>query len=83
MCSSKPNKSVFVCAQGAGTWEYNNTVAYDSVCKSFAAGYNFVDTADDYNNEQGVGDAIRDCWIGAGKVRVAPRCVACPPSPLS
>ena len=28
-----------------------------------------IDTADNYGNEQGVGDAIRDCWIGAGKAR--------------
>lgn len=41
---------------GAGTWQYNNSVAYDSVCKSFEAGYTFVDTADDYGNEQGVGE---------------------------
>lgn len=28
-----------------------------------------LDTANGYGNEQGVGDAIRDCWIGAGKAR--------------
>jgi diketogulonate reductase-like aldo/keto reductase len=43
---------------GAGTWQYNNSVAYDSVCKSFAAGYTFVDTADNYGNEQGVGASV-------------------------
>mmetsp|Transcript_1688 Transcript_1688/g.5077 ORF Transcript_1688/g.5077 Transcript_1688/m.5077 type:complete len:317 (-) Transcript_1688:24-974(-) len=49
---------------GAGTWQYNDTVAYDSVCKAFAAGYTFVDTANGYGNEAGVGAAIRDCWKG-------------------
>ena len=30
----------------------------------FLAGYTFVDTANGYGNEQGVGQAIRDCWKG-------------------
>jgi len=47
---------------GAGTWQYNDTVAYESVCKSFDAGYTFVDTANGYGNQRGVGMAIRDCW---------------------
>jgi len=47
---------------GAGTWQYNDTIAYQSVCKAFAAGYNFVDTAFGYGNQKGVGKAIRDCW---------------------
>jgi diketogulonate reductase-like aldo/keto reductase len=54
---------------GAGTWQYNNSVAYDSLCKSFEAGYNFVDTSDNYGNEVGVGEAIRDCWLAKGKNR--------------
>ena len=50
---------------GAGSWLYNDSVAYDSYCKAFAAGYTFVDTAWGYGNERGVGAAIRDCWEGA------------------
>lgn len=49
---------------GAGTWQYNDTVAYDTVCKAFEAGYTMVDTANGYGNEKGVGKAIRDCWKG-------------------
>lgn len=52
---------------GAGSWQYNDTVAYDSYCKAFAAGYTFVDTANGYGNEKGVGQAIRDCWKGDRK----------------
>jgi diketogulonate reductase-like aldo/keto reductase len=52
---------------GAGTWQYNDTTAYDSLCKAFAAGYNMVDTANGYGNEKGVGQAIRDCWKGSRK----------------
>jgi diketogulonate reductase-like aldo/keto reductase len=50
---------------GAGTWQYNDTIAYESVCKSFAAGYTFVDTAFGYGNQEGVGRAIKDCWHGS------------------
>eukprot|EP00562_Extubocellulus_spinifer_P032168 CAMPEP_0178726782 /NCGR_PEP_ID=MMETSP0699-20121125/27503_1 /TAXON_ID=265572 /ORGANISM="Extubocellulus spinifer, Strain CCMP396" /LENGTH=347 /DNA_ID=CAMNT_0020378431 /DNA_START=226 /DNA_END=1272 /DNA_ORIENTATION=+ len=50
---------------GAGTWQYNDTIAYESVCKAFKAGYTFVDTALGYGNQVGVGNAIKDCWKGS------------------
>jgi diketogulonate reductase-like aldo/keto reductase len=50
---------------GAGTWQYNDTIAYQSVCQAFSAGYTFVDTALGYGNQKGVGLAIRDCWQGS------------------
>jgi diketogulonate reductase-like aldo/keto reductase len=62
-------KDVVMPLVGAGTWQYNSSVAYDSVCKSFDAGYTFVDTANGYGNEEGVGQAIQDCWLGKGKAR--------------
>lgn len=49
---------------GAGTWQYNDTISYESACKAFDAGYTFVDTANGYRNQRGVGRAIRDCWKG-------------------
>lgn len=49
---------------GAGTWQYNDDEAYESVCKAFGAGYTFVDTAYGYKNQKGVGRAIQDCWKG-------------------
>jgi diketogulonate reductase-like aldo/keto reductase len=53
---------------GAGTWQYNDTVAYSSVCMALqqkgGGGYTFVDTAFGYGNQKGVGLAIRDCWEG-------------------
>jgi diketogulonate reductase-like aldo/keto reductase len=52
---------------GAGTWQYNETIAYESVCKAFLAGYTFVDTAFGYRNQRGVGKAIQDCWQGERK----------------
>lgn len=47
---------------GAGTLTYNNTQAYESVCKAFQMGYTLVDTAFGNRNQKGVGRAIRDCW---------------------
>mmetsp|Transcript_16585 Transcript_16585/g.41548 ORF Transcript_16585/g.41548 Transcript_16585/m.41548 type:complete len:359 (-) Transcript_16585:1036-2112(-) len=49
---------------GAGTWQYDEDEAYESVCKAFGAGYTFVDTAYGYKNQKGVGKAIKDCWKG-------------------
>jgi hypothetical protein len=49
---------------GAGTWQYGDDDAYESVCKAFGAGYTFVDTAYGYKNQKGVGKAIKDCWKG-------------------
>jgi len=55
-------KDVLLPVVGAGTWQYNDTIAYESVCKAFSVGYNFIDTAWIYGNERGVGKAIKDCW---------------------
>jgi diketogulonate reductase-like aldo/keto reductase len=49
---------------GAGTWQYNDTIAYQSVCSALGKGYTFIDTAFGYGNQKGVGKAIQDCWEG-------------------
>lgn len=49
---------------GAGTWQYNDTIAYQSVCYALGKGYTFIDTAFGYGNQKGVGKAIQDCWEG-------------------
>lgn len=43
---------------GIGTWEYNNTVAKGAVEAAFKLGYRHVDTAYDYENLVGVGQAL-------------------------
>ena len=55
---------VYMPLLGAGTWQYDDDEAYESLCKAFGAGYTFVDTAYGYKNQKGVGRAIRDCWKG-------------------
>jgi len=57
-------KPVYMPLIGAGTWQYNDDEAYESVCKAISAGYTFIDTAYGYKNQKGVGKAIKDCWKG-------------------
>ena len=49
---------------GAGTWQYNDTIAYQSVCQALQAGYPLIDTAYGYHNQKGVGLALHDCYQG-------------------
>ena len=56
------DQKVYMPLVGAGTWQYNDSIAYESVCKAFQAGYTMIDTAFGYHNQQGVGKAIQDCW---------------------
>lgn len=48
---------------GIGTWEYNNTVAKAAVEVAFKLGYRHVDTALDYDNQVGVGEALKACGV--------------------
>lgn len=57
-------RSVLMPLIGAGTWQYNDTIAYQSVCKALSEGYKMIDTAFGYGNEKGIGRAIKDCFIG-------------------
>lgn len=42
----------------AGVWEYNSTEAEASVSAAISVGFNMIDTALDYHNQDGVGRAI-------------------------
>jgi len=42
----------------AGSWQYNSSEAYDSVKAALQVGFTMVDTALDYNNQDGVGKAL-------------------------
>ena len=48
---------------GFGTWQIPNDVAYESVLNAIKVGYRHIDTAFNYENEVGVGKAIKDCGI--------------------
>mmetsp|Transcript_83578 Transcript_83578/g.259646 ORF Transcript_83578/g.259646 Transcript_83578/m.259646 type:complete len:326 (-) Transcript_83578:25-1002(-) len=48
---------------GIGTWQYNDTVAKVAVEAAFKLGYRHVDTAFDYENLVGVGQALKASGI--------------------
>ena len=54
---------VYIPVLGVGTWTFHHVRAYESVCKALGEGYTLIDTAWSYKNQQGVGKAIRDCWL--------------------
>jgi len=41
-----------------GTWQYNTSTAEDVVRTAMQVGFNHIDTANDYNNQKGVGAAL-------------------------
>ncbi|QKW47716.1 aldo/keto reductase [Streptomyces microflavus] len=57
------NNGVPVPQLGLGVWPLTDTQAYDAVSHALTAGYRHIDTAHVYNNEAGVGRAIRDARV--------------------
>lgn len=42
-----------------GTWQYNTSTAEEVVRTAMQVGFNHIDTANDYNNQEGVGAALK------------------------
>lgn len=57
------NNGVVIPMVGFGTWQLEGSVCYDSVINAVNAGYRSIDTAKAYNNEEYVGNAIKDCGL--------------------
>lgn len=55
---------------GYGVWQVEDEVAADVVVKALEAGYRHVDTARGYNNEAGVGQALKASGIARDEVFV-------------
>ena len=53
---------------GFGTWPMDNAQAADAVASALAAGYRLIDTAENYGNEQGVGEGIRASGVARDEV---------------
>jgi len=45
---------------GLGVWQYTTAVAQKAFEDAFAVGFDSIDTAHDYNNQDGVGKALKD-----------------------
>ena len=53
------NNGVLLPAIAAGTWQYKPEIAEQSVNDAFEAGFTHIDTAHDYDNQDGVGKALQ------------------------
>lgn len=53
------NNGVVMPLVALGTWQYSSSTAKDAVTKAFAAGFTHVDTAKQYGNGAGVGNALK------------------------
>lgn len=55
----KLNNGVLMPQMALGTWQYDNATAADAIKLAFEAGFTHVDTAEDYFNQVGVGNALK------------------------
>jgi 2,5-diketo-D-gluconate reductase A len=51
---------------GLGTWPMTGEAATDAVARAIANGYRHIDTAENYNNEEAVGEGIRRSGLARG-----------------
>merc|ERR1712232_167076 len=55
----KLNNGVDMPMMSIGTWQYDTATAQQVVKDALAVGFNHIDTANDYNNQKGVGAALK------------------------
>ncbi len=55
---------------GLGTWPMNDTEAAVTVAAALAMGYRLIDTAENYENERGVGEGIRQSGVARADIFV-------------
>jgi diketogulonate reductase-like aldo/keto reductase len=57
------NNGVKIPPLGLGVFKVPNELAYSTALKAFEIGYRHIDTATYYQNEEGVGRAVRECGL--------------------
>ena len=55
---------------GLGTWPMNDAEAASAVTTALELGYRLIDTAENYDNERGVGEGIRKASVPRDQVFV-------------
>ncbi len=55
---------------GLGTWPMNDAEAAETVALALDMGYRLIDTAENYENERGVGEGIRRSGVARGELFV-------------
>ncbi len=61
---------------GLGTWFIDDDKAAEAVRTAVRLGYRFIDTAQAYGNERGVGEGVRTCGIPRGELFIASKVAA-------
>ncbi len=61
--SFKLNNDVEIPEIGLGTWLIDNNAVADVIKDAVSVGYRHIDTAQAYENEEGVGNGIKNCGI--------------------
>lgn len=61
----------------AGVYQYNTSTAYMSIVSALTAGFRHVDTALDYWNQAGVGQAIRESGVPRDQIFVETKVPGC------
>ena len=59
----KLNNNIDMPIIGLGTWLMSDNDAKASVVDAIKLGYRFIDTAEAYGNEEGVGQALKECGV--------------------
>jgi diketogulonate reductase-like aldo/keto reductase len=61
---------------GLGTWLLNDTQAAQAIRDAISIGYRHIDTAQAYENEAGVGEAIRSCGVAREELFITTKVAA-------
>jgi len=80
------NNGVVMPQLAAGTWQYDNATAGDSISKAYSAGFTHFDTAEDYDNQVGVGKELKALFASGVKrsdVFITTKTVPCHSGQLS
>jgi diketogulonate reductase-like aldo/keto reductase len=75
-CSDSFSQQVWHPLIGLGTGGYDDDAAYAATLKALRLGYRLIDTAIDYNNERGIGRALKHSGIRREDVFVLTKCCA-------
>ena len=70
------NNGVKIPKLALGTWLIENDAAKDAVKNAIKIGYHHIDTAQAYENEQGVGEGVRASGISRDKIFVTSKVAA-------
>ena len=70
------NNGVAIPKLGLGTWLIEDEKAAQAVCDAVEIGYRRIDTAQAYENENGVGEGIRKCGINREELFITTKLAA-------